>query len=388
MAARRSVPTGLWVAGVLLALAAQAWFSSPLQMLVLGAPFGGVVLAWRAISAWSERDTAAPPAGQRKSRLLMLALGLLTAALVAAAFVICWQRFTDSGFVAWLDAVQARQDGRYSERLSLIVAVCDLILAYGLGIALLIRLAPAPADSPLGAGTRPESASVPQGPAGGAGPRRSAPAPVAMTRPQASPAGRGGWLWLLGTLALVWIVGGAVYAGSAWQHRQEGQASYAPLDAAHAAGVGAAAAYLALAGHAHPGGFVSLQHGQESSRTYFVPMLGRDAAPDAPARWVVRAEGRERPEFESPVLVHRAGSPVPPAVRDALARMGVQVAADAELVDHVPSRQGVVMDRDGQSFELYVGVAGFVSILLLLAAAYFALQGLRARRRQRAAALA
>ena len=70
-------------------------------------------------------------------RTLAIALVVL---LLAGFGVVVWERFSDSGFVGWLDAMQMRHGGRYRERASFVAAACDILIAYGAGTWAVLRI--------------------------------------------------------------------------------------------------------------------------------------------------------------------------------------------------------------------------------------------------------
>jgi hypothetical protein len=80
-------------------------------------------------------------------------LGVVHVALLIAGFAyIVWGRIQNSGPVGWLDAVQAQRDGKYSARMSFITATLYLLIAFALGIGLLLRFVrpSGAADGPRG----------------------------------------------------------------------------------------------------------------------------------------------------------------------------------------------------------------------------------------------
>jgi hypothetical protein len=130
----------LLVAGGIGALMLQAWLASPEEMLVFGLPLFVLAVGGYRLVRMLPADDAAPrsPATLGPVRK---ALAILLAVLLVAGFVyIVVGRVGDSGFVGWLDAVQMRHGGRYREKTSLVTAACDLLIAYGLGMAAVLRI--------------------------------------------------------------------------------------------------------------------------------------------------------------------------------------------------------------------------------------------------------
>ncbi len=121
------------------ALVAQAWLVSPLEMVVFGLPLFVVVLGGTRIASMLDDGGTPRSASAFGPVRKALAIGLVL--LLIAGFVyIVWGRIQDSGLVGWLDAVQARHAGRYRERTSFVAALCYLLIAFGLGMALVLRV--------------------------------------------------------------------------------------------------------------------------------------------------------------------------------------------------------------------------------------------------------
>lgn len=128
------------------ALAAQAWLVSPLEMVVFGLPIFVVVLGGARFASMLD-DAATPRSAPAVGPVRKaVAVGLIVL-LVAGFIYIVWGRIEGSGLVGWLDAVQARHAGRYRERTSFIAALCYLLIAFGLGMTLLLRVGNAPPES-------------------------------------------------------------------------------------------------------------------------------------------------------------------------------------------------------------------------------------------------
>lgn len=134
-----SRPVVLSAAGVF-ALLLQAWLASLEEMLVFGLPLFVLALGGYRIVATLPAD-GAPAAALAAIGLGRKTLVILLLILLIAGFVyIARGRIHDSGFVGWLDAVQARHGGRYREKTSVVTAFCDLLIAYGLGMVAVLKI--------------------------------------------------------------------------------------------------------------------------------------------------------------------------------------------------------------------------------------------------------
>lgn len=342
------------------ALLAQSWLASPLEMAVFGLPLFVVAAAGYWV-AHMLPEQGGEPSRSRAGPVQKLLAALLFALLIAGFAYIVWGRFRDSGLVGWLDAMQARRRGSYSERTSFLTAVCYLLIAAGLGFGALLR---------FGRGA---------GPPGGERPRLSPPS----ARPPRSASATPGRTWaiaLAGVVSAIWVVGGALYAHVAWRHRAEARASYHRVDPSQSRSPRSRQEFVALPGRVHPAGYLSVRQGTASTRTFFVPLIGAGADPEAPVHWILQLEGTSLPDLEWPVLAHDLADDLPPVARQEFGRMGLPVAADAVLVELVPSRGGAVRDRAGEDRTFFLGVAGFVTLIVVLMFAIFGLLGLRRRR--------
>jgi len=140
--ATRAAPARFWllVLGGVAALLLQAWLESAEEMAWFGLPlFVLAIGAYRllgSIPADRAVAQAAPPLGPLR-QALAIALVVL---LLAGVGVIAWERFTDSGFVGWLDAMQVRHGGRYRAKASFVAAACDILVAYGAAMWAILRI--------------------------------------------------------------------------------------------------------------------------------------------------------------------------------------------------------------------------------------------------------
>ena len=134
-----SRPAVLTTAGVA-ALLLQAWLASLEEMLVFGLPLFVLAVGGYRMVATLPAD-GAPAVTPVAIGLVRKILVILLLILLVAGFVyIAWGRIHDSGFVGWLDAVQARHGGRYREKTSVVTAFCDLLIAFGLGMVAVLKI--------------------------------------------------------------------------------------------------------------------------------------------------------------------------------------------------------------------------------------------------------
>ena len=204
------------------ALSLLAWFTSPFETLVIDVPwFVAIVGGLRVARALSDE----PPAHQRAistgspKAVLVLMVGLVGLVIVlAAAAMIVWWRITDSGMVGWLDAVQARQSGKYSPRMSLLTAFFYLVDVVGVVVVLALWLTRTSRHDAVTA-----TGAVAAGPAAPA-------APVVVLHPTA-PAGKHALAMVFaGLIVATWSIGFVAYEVVAMRHQAELQARYTPVE--------------------------------------------------------------------------------------------------------------------------------------------------------------
>jgi hypothetical protein len=188
------------------------------------------------------------------------------------------------------------------------------------------------------------------------------------------------WLVLVGLVAAIWLVGAGIYGIATYRHRQEVHARYEPVDVSQPALTRGRPDFVALRGRVHPAGYLTLRQGSQSEKTFFLPLVGGSPYLNASVHWIVQLEGASLPDFESPLLAHDQGHELAQAARQAFEGMGVHIGADAVVVEHVPSRNGVVLDRDEDDRTFFLGVASFVTLIVVMLFTIFALLGLRLRR--------
>jgi hypothetical protein len=91
----------------------------------------------------------------------------------------------------------------------------------------------------------------------------------------------------------------------------------------------------------------------------------------------VRYEGPSLPSPDRALLAQHAADTPPQVVRDEFERADLHVGPDAVVVDWIPSRDGVVLDRDADTIAFATGVAGFVSAVVILGRGMLALLNAR-----------
>jgi hypothetical protein len=330
-----------------LALAAQAWFESPMEMLVIGAPFYVALLLYITMQRF---DWEQPQARAGKGVQAVFAL-FGVGALVFIVYVV-WSRITDTGLVGWLDAVQARHGGHYSEKLSVMmpfIYLVDVLGALFLSFQLLRRRAPT-----SGART--------------ATPRAAAPAPARPSPVQTRSVRDGRVLGLVfgGIFLAVWVIGLVAYEVISWRHQRELGATYTNVDLSARNGTDAVPEFAVLRGQPHARGYVTLGLQNETAKTSYLPIAARGAAPGEPVHWVIKFDESVIGSLPQALHTHARGEALAPVVREGLAQIGVVVAADAVLVDNVPTRDGQVIDRTASDREMFLGVAGLASLLIVL----------------------
>jgi hypothetical protein len=335
-------------------LGACAWLESTLEMLVFGLPLFLLAMGVVWLQRLPPRPSAATtgPAG----RVLQGTAIALAAGSVLGFGYIVYARLTDSGLVGWMDAVQARRTGKYSERLSFIAAAMDLLVLMGIAFGCLAGW------QRLRGGTG-EAAREPPRPIPAAAP--AAVDPAADLR-----AGRRFTLYLFAALvAGIWAIGFPAYLWTSAQHRADVAASYEAVRlAAGGAPPSPSEDHVALYGAPRHDQAVVLREGRSDTRRYFVPVVAPAADPSEAVAVVVQFEGRQPTRFEVPLLARVDRSALPTAIAEALARGGVHLRDAPLLLTLVPSRGGKVEDRSKEDLEFFLGIAGMTSAMLLLMA--------------------
>lgn len=311
-------------------------------------------------------------------------------AAVAAGVYGGYGMVSGTGLAGWFNYLQQSVFGSYSMKLTmllLIVAVLGVWLAAlflasavfkddgGVSAAALVQKMAAPHDRPL------TSRSL-----------------VMLT---------------LGTLLLIWIGG---YAMLWWNNRidrEDTRAQYQGLDLADpAAATAPLGSHVALKGQLLRQRTVVSQHGSGSTARpeyHLLPMVGPGWQEGQPARFVVKVkqladlspgghagalplwrppgQAAPAPRGEPPVLGRLEGALPVPAVQE-FRKMGVPLSDDAQIVRWVPSKDGApdVKDESEANFQIYLWIAGGLSVLFTLAYAFVGWSMLRRDRKAAAAA--
>lgn len=334
--------------GALVALAAlgtQARAESPLAALAIGLPFA--VLMWGywcfgSRIAASQGPLATPPK-QLLPKPVGIAILVALPVLACAWFAyMCYGLVTERGIIGWLNAVQAARDGKFSTKLSFIVALLYLFCAMGV-----LGLAAAWLSRGGGSGTEPAAP----------------PAPVPQVAPAAALAQLEATtvrnntrlaLWMFVAIGVgAWVIGYPVYLWIAAEHREDVQARYVRVDLGGARVSWPQHPHVALVGVPQGDQVLVLREGNHARRTYFVPMTGAGWTPAQPVSAVLTFEAEVPPQLDRPVLGRLRSDSLPLAAIQAFGRSGVKIDALHRLVDLLPSQQGQVLDRgdsDQQKF--------------------------------------
>ena len=342
-----------WLGAVvaLAALGIYARAATPLAALAIGLPFALVTWAYWCLlprlMAASPGTMAAP-----SSRLFPKVLLVLILSLMAAWFAyMCYGLVTERGVIGWLNAVQAARDGRFSTKLSFIVALCYLLCATGViglaGVWLGRGRAPAPSG---------RAAAAPA-------PVRAAVPPVAVPPPDRTRLA----LWMLASVALAaWVIGYPVSLWIAAEHREDAQARYVHVALGATLLAWPRAPHVALDGVAQGDNVLVLKEGNRARKTYFVPMTGGAWTPDQPVRAVLTFDAEYPPQLDRPILGRLRSDTLPKAAVDAFARSGVKIDPAHRLVDLVSSQQGQVLDRSDDDRQSFLMIATGLSVASLL----------------------
>lgn len=351
--------------GALLALAVLGLYArieTPLAALALGLPFA--VVGW---TYWClmPRLLASKAPMTAPVRVFPPALAVVIALLALAWFAyMVYGLITGQGVIGWLNAVQATRDGRFSVKLSFIVALLDLFCAMAVLGLLGSRLA------------RTSGAGSPAAPAVAV-----APLPLrALVEPLRNPARVA--LWMLAALAVApWVIGYPVHLWMAAAHRADAQAHYAPIVLEASPPAWPPQAHVALTGMPQREHVLVLKEGQQARKTYFVPVTGPDWTGAQAVNVVLTFDAEVAPRLDRPILGRLRSDNLPIAAIDAFRRSGVTIAPGHRLIDLVPSEHGQVPDRSAEDLQEFLLLATFLSVTSLLGALMF-VGVMRLRRRK------
>ncbi len=343
----------------LAALAIQARAESPLAALAIGLPFAAVMWAYWCFGprmaasqgpmATSPRQLIPKPAG------IAILVVLLVLACAWFAYM-CYGLVADRGIIGWLNAVQAASDGKFSTKLSFIVALLYLICAMGvLGLAAVWL-------SHGGSGKAP---AAPAAPAPTPAPPATPAPSLAQLQAATVRSNTRLVLWIFAAIGVgAWVIGYPVYLWIAAEHREDVHARYASVDLGGASVSWPQEPHVALGGVPQGDQVLVLKEGNHARKTYFVPMTGAGWTRAQPVSAVLTFEAEFPPQLDRPVLGRLRSDALPLAAIEAFARSGVKIDTSHRLIDLVPSQQGQVLDRgdsDRQNFLIGATVLSVMS---------------------------
>ena len=187
---------------------------------------------------------------------------------------------------------------------------------------------------------------------------------------------RAGLGLLAAILATIWLVGAGLHGLTVRGYGIEMRAHFRPADLSRSAAAQGSPEFVALPTPLHSTDGLVLRRANTSGGVHFLPL----PAAGGEVHWIARWEGSSRPPMEWPLLAHERGETPTAVIRDAFAAQGARVSEDAVVVEWVPSRAGVVIDRSDESRSWFLGVAGLVSIIVALLAAMLGMLGRLASR--------
>ena len=324
----------------LVAMATYGYCGSVVAMAAIGSPFFaiavGVAMLVRYGRAGAKPTRQPGPGGQKIISAVYIPL------LVGGFAYLIWSRVTETGLIGWLDAVQARSDGEYDAKLSLLVGMFYLAFLTGAVVVLLSKLL-----SRSAIGATPEAR--------------------ATTSPRKQPNYRRQVLYTgLGMFVAVWAIGFGVYEYYTVRGQREMQADYQPVDVAAPVGAASGLEFVALHAKQHPAGYLSLHGKYSNDGTDFIPLVAPTArGRDVPVHWVLESSGSA--SLPQVIRGHAIGTTLSLPTREAFARMGVRLADDVILVSYVAaSPTGAVSDGSAYYWPLFIYATSFVSGLTLL----------------------
>lgn len=179
------------------------------------------------------------------------------------------------------------------------------------------------------------------------------------------------------TIASIWLVAALVVAIVLWSHRVERAAHYVEVDPARSSATQGRPAFVALRARVAEPGPLALRRGHDAEATWYVPLLPEQGSSTQEVHWIARHEGTSLPSRDGPLLGRQAADEPPQVVRDEFERAGMALARDAVVVDWVPSRQGIVLDRDMDTYTFGAAIAGLVSVIVVLGFGMLAIMNAR-----------
>ena len=176
---------------------------------------------------------------------------------------------------------------------------------------------------------------------------------------------------IAGVMATIWLVGAGFYGLAVRGQGIEMRARYRPVELSRSAEAQGSPEFIALPAPVRSADGLVLRRGNVAGGAHFLPL----PAAGGEVHWIARWEGPSQAGVEWPMLAHGRGETPPTVVRDAFAAEGTRLAEDAVVVEQVPSRGGVVLDRSDESRTWFLGVAGLVSVIVALMAAMLGVLG-------------
>jgi len=350
------------------ALGIQARAESPLAALAIGLPFA--VLMWAywclfprlAASLDAPQDVMVTPPKQLVPKSIGIGIIIVILVLMVAWFAyMCYGLVTGRGVIGWLNAVQAANDGRFSTKLSFIVALLYLFCAMG-AIAL--------AATWLGRGSDTQTPIRNQNATSNSAPAGAPEVRNAVSAQDEASAVRSGTrlaLWMsFGIAVAAWVIGYPIYLWIAAEHREDVQAHYASVDLGGPGVSWPPEPHVSLNGVPLGDQVLVLTEGNHSKKTYFIPMTGRGWTSAQPVNAVLTFEADYPPQLDRPVLGRLRSDALPPAAVQAFARLGVTIDASHRLIDMVPSDQGQVADRSESDHQMFLIGATMISVMSLV----------------------
>lgn len=347
--------------GALVALGALGIYArveTPLAALAIGLPFA--VMTW---AYWcfghrlnSTQGVTAAPSPKRFSNVISLVVPVL---LAVWFLYLVYGVITGKGVIGWLNAVQAARAGKFSTKLSFITGIVYMLCGGGVIALVWDRL-----DRWVG-GPGPLAAAT-QGPQ---------PGPAVPSAPPAVSDRRRGTrlaLWMFVAIAAgTWVIGTPAYLWIAAEHREDAQARYVTVDLGARTVSWPQETHVSLRGVPQGDQVLVLKRGNDSHKTYFVPMTGEGWTPALPVQAVLTFEGESAAHLDRLVLGRLRRDGLPRAAVEAFEREGVKIDASHRLVEWVPSVQGQVLDRGDSDRETFLIGASLISVISLLGASMF-----------------
>jgi hypothetical protein len=183
---------------------------------------------------------------------------------------------------------------------------------------------------------------------------------------------------LAAIVASIWLVAALVIAFVLHGHRAERAARYVEVDAARSFATQGRPEFVALRGHVAEAGLLALRRGHDAEATWYAPLLADQGPSTRQVHWIARYTGTSLPDRDDRILGRHAADEPPRVVRDEFEHAGTVLATDAVVIDWIPSRQGVVLDRDMDTLTFGEAMAGLLSVIVVLGFGMLAIMNARA----------